>query len=160
MKKGQGGEMIGLLVIVILIIVIIGIYISYGSSSIESGISGDVASLESDKLFNAMLSTTICQQNDFKDVIEACADERQVCGQDGCGLLEESAEEILDALLYAELEERKDAYFCIEGISGEKLFEKGVEGLKEQCLNAGKQFLSEPKKVHPGIAVMALERCV
>ncbi len=160
-KKGQGGEIIGFLVIVILIVVIIGIYVRFASIPEASGVSTSVADLQNDKMFNAMLEATVCESYNLEDVVKKCSKAQTVCQQDSCRLMEDTFDEMLDSLVGKRLmPELKQVYFYVE-MDDEKVYEKGYEKLEEECLQQpNRKYMPNSYTIRPEIANLVIARCV
>ncbi|MBU2589310.1 MAG: hypothetical protein KKB39_00945 [Nanoarchaeota archaeon] len=160
-RKAQGGEMIGMLVIIILIIVIIGVYIRFASMPHEGTVSTSVTDLQNDKMFNAMLEATVCEANNLEEVIKKCSKSQEICNQDSCVLMKESLDEMLDSLLGKRLNpELKQTYFFVE-IGNKKVYEIGYDKIENDCLNMPNgKYQPKSYEIRPNVAVLTIARCV
>lgn len=153
--------MIGLLVIIILIIVIIGIYIRFASMPNESGVSSSITDLQNDKMFDAILEATVCENNNLEDVVEKCSKNQDICGTDSCVLMQDTLDVMLDSVLGKRLDpELKQAYFYVE-IDDEIIYEKGYSQLEDDCLNnPNGKYQPKTHEIRPNIATLTIARCV
>lgn len=151
--------MIGLLVIIILILVIIVIYIRISSAPSVSTKADTIADMQNEKLISSILDVTACQGKNFEDSIEACTRKEDICSQDSCDLVEEMADEMLEMVSFSQHFDLKDkrAHLTIKSRSGDLLFEKGYDKLKQEC--EGIRIPSN-RTIFPNIGTVFIERCV
>lgn len=95
-KKGQGGEMIGLIVIVLLLIVLLMVYIRFSSLE-KPSTTASTANVIGNNMLTSMLDANLCPGVSLEDGIKACANSERKCGEDSCEKLETEAKNMLKA---------------------------------------------------------------
>lgn len=155
MKKGQGLEMMGLMVIVILLIVIATIYIKFASAPKTNIVQESLTNLQNSMLTAAISKTTICKDTAVEDAVKACSKDAKACGADACSLLEESLPMMLEATISKELEAER-VLFKVEFGDEEKNINIGVL----DCTGRTTIF-AEPHLIFifPGTASLKIGRC-
>lgn len=103
MKKGQTGEIMGVLVIVVLLLVLVTIYIRFASQPESDVVTQTRFAMTSSHLVNSMLKYSVCEGKSLEDAIAKCAKGGDICGQDSCRLMEIEIRAILNATLKGEL---------------------------------------------------------
>ena len=127
LTKGQGGEMIGLVVIVILLITILGIYIRFSSGPTETT-TATRESLVGKNVVSSMLNANLCPGRTLEDAIKACANSEQSCGQESCELAGTEANLMLKATLGKDYA-LNNYEFYINTTSGREIIKKGSQKL-------------------------------
>lgn len=97
MKKAQI-EVIGLAVIVIFLIVAGLFFVKLYLLKPEAESKG-VESTMANNLLNALLKTTICEDQNVFDGIKSCYEKSIICNKDACGFTQNKIEEILNLTL-------------------------------------------------------------
>lgn len=157
-KKAQGGEIMGLLVIIILLIVIIAIWVSLSTGPPKTP-AATVSNLESNSLLTSMLRTSACEGTDLEDAIEACSEEVvNACGQDSCEMVSKMCDDILTALYPKEFAAPSKMRFVLTA-GGKELFSKGDKDFRKKCLDAGKEYVTAETPIFPNIGKIVLEQC-
>lgn len=157
-RRAQGGEMIGLIVIVILLVVIFGVYLNFSLKPKSSGQEGQ-ADIANTNLVRSMANSNVCPGKSLEDAIKAWANNEKVCGQDN---MEQFITEQVDIMLKAYL--RKDKYDKKEY----QLTIKPAEGSTKQQLsfgtanlNCGNMATVPSEKIGMGrLATMQFKTCV
>lgn len=158
--KAQGGEMIGLLVIVILMIVIFAVYVSFSLKPESKGEEARVSSANN-YLVSSMLNSNICPGKSLEDAIKAWGNNDKACQQDN---MDEFIEQEADAMLKAYFGKRYE-------INGKKPFTltiKPAEGstktpitIGETTLNCGTGGIMPSESYSIGrVAKMQVKTCV
>jgi len=118
-KKGQGTEMIGLLVIIILLIVLVVMYMKFASKPKSTITETSRASVTSSNLLNAMMLYSVCHGKDFQDAIKECGNGGgQICGKPSCEIVQREGKGILSTTLKGEME-GQSMIFTIDDVSTE-----------------------------------------
>ncbi len=94
--KAQGGEMIGLIVIVLLLIVLLMVYIRFTSME-KPTTTAATANIIGNNMLTSMLNANICPGVSMEQGIKACANNERKCGEDSCEKLENEAKSMLNA---------------------------------------------------------------
>lgn len=103
-KRGQGTEMIGLLVIIILLIVLVVLYLNFATKPKTDITTSTRASVTSSNLLNAMMLYSVCSGKDFQDAIKDCANgDAQLCGKQSCDIVKREGLAIISNTLKGEL---------------------------------------------------------
>jgi hypothetical protein len=102
-KKGQGGEMIGMLVIIILILVLVALYFRFASKPKNTIIEESITSIQLDNFLQAYASYTLCGDKNVLDAVTSCYEKNEICGEDSCELLEKETFNILNVTFTKEL---------------------------------------------------------
>ncbi|MFH0752312.1 MAG: hypothetical protein V1914_01815 [archaeon] len=115
MKKAQT-ELMGLMVIFILFIFIGLIYLKFSGGAAEEPMADTRTAIEGSNMVSALMSYTICDDNDFRDALKACLEgDQDVCGAPSCNVVKTTAEGVVKAVM------GNDTYqFVING-DGEEL---------------------------------------
>ena len=133
-KRAQGGEMIGLLVIVILMVVIFAVYIRFASTPDSKGEESRVSSANN-YLVSSMLNSNVCPGKSLEDAIKAWGNNDKACQQDN-----------METFIRQEAEAMLKAYFGAryEGKNGKKPFTltiKPAEGSTKAPISIGETKL-------------------
>jgi len=155
-RKAQGGEMIGLLVIVLLLFSLLGIYVRFASAPKQTQ-SSLRTNIESENLLGAMLDTTVCVNTNFEDVVKACAENTEICGRKSCELLNEKTTEMLKAALGKEYE--KGFEFYINDSAGNMLVKEGLSKTGKRLVCQGRALMPASKQILPNIGYIVIKRC-
>lgn len=134
-NKAQGGEMIGLLVIVILMVVIFAVYIRFSSTPESKGEEARVSEANN-YLVSSMLNSNVCPGKSLEDAIKAWGNNDKACQQDN---MEEFITQEAEAMLKAYFGKR------FEGKDGKKPFTltiKPAEGSTKTPITIGEAKLS------------------
>ena len=126
-KKAQGGEMMGLVVIVILLIVILGIYIRLSSGPKETT-TATKESIIGKNVVSSILNANICPGKSMEDGIKACANGEDACDQDGCEIAGKEADKMLKSTIGKDYA-LNNYQFYINTTSGKEIIRKGAERL-------------------------------
>lgn len=122
MRKGQT-EILGFLVIVLLLL-FVGIFFLYFSLRAEpETLQDSVVELQLNNLMNAVTQYSVCEDADLEDVMVACNDNRRICNEDSCSLMENELLAIFDELgLESDTFELKlGDFYTFGACSGEKI---------------------------------------
>ncbi|MEK6816943.1 MAG: hypothetical protein AABY09_04980 [Nanoarchaeota archaeon] len=118
-KRGQGTEMIGLLVIIILLIVLVVLYLNFATKPKTDITTSTRASVTSSNLLNAMMLYSVCPGKDFQDAVKDCASgDAQLCGKSSCEIVKREGLAIISNTLKGELKGER-MFFSIEDSSAE-----------------------------------------
>ena len=154
-RKGQGMEMMGLMIIVILLIVLGAIYLRFASQPKPNIIEEATVDLQNSMLLNALAKTTLCKDTLVEDAVKACARNAKACGADGCLELEEKLPKLLQAALGREIDAKRYDF----AISFSNAPNKKIEFGKASC--AGRGYFTKTHQIwfFPGSASMKIGRC-
>ncbi|MFH1065288.1 MAG: hypothetical protein V1734_02170 [Nanoarchaeota archaeon] len=164
-KKGQGGEMIGLVVIVLLLVVIFMVYIRM-SSAPKLTTDDTRKGIENNNLVNSMLNTNLCAGKSMEDAIKARGNGIGVCGKDDMeDFIKEEAEVMLRGYYGAKYDlPQKPFKLTISSYpSSEKPSIILPKTLETQDLNCGTggTIASDPKNIgFPVVAVIQIKTCL
>ncbi|MFA5887195.1 MAG: hypothetical protein WC852_00605 [Candidatus Nanoarchaeia archaeon] len=162
-RKGQGGEMIGLVVIVLLLVVIFMVYIRM-SSAPKLTTDDTRKGIENNNLVNSILNANLCPGKSMEDAIKAWGNGISVCSKDNMEDFIKQEAEVMLRGYYGAKYDLKQFELTINPISEEKddivlPTNLGAQGLS--CKTGEGIIASDPKNIgFPVVAVIQIKTCL
>ncbi len=159
-RRGQGTEMIGLVVIILLLVLIGAFYIRFASKPAPDYRASEGVKIQAEQYLEALSMLTLCQGKDMEDAMKACASESSamVCGKGSCEIVQETAENTLNTLFPEKFEAGLIRFTLQDAPPGEEPGEIFVEmpGEGYDCEATGNPETYEKKNLYVGAyAVLA-----
>ncbi len=159
LKKRAQGEIIGLLVIIILVIVLLAIFLRL--APVKKSESASIANRQAKAFTLALLDMSVCKGVSLQDAVKACQEFVNVCGQDSCALVEDTVDEVVNAIYGQKL---NTVYISLKDRSGKINLVKSnfnnLNELKFDCLNKNKQFGIANSTISFGLGTIVIGQCI
>ncbi|PIN80912.1 hypothetical protein COV16_00220 [Candidatus Woesearchaeota archaeon CG10_big_fil_rev_8_21_14_0_10_34_8] len=124
-KKAQGGEMIGLLVIIILLLVLAVMYFKFSSKPESTILQDTTITKTSSNLLESIKKYTLCTGKDIDEAIKQCINgDGSICGHDSsCKLIEQEIENILNYSMPGEYARKSIQFILKDNIADENIID-------------------------------------